>query len=307
MMRALNLLIFTTFYSFYAAAPATALSQRVAATYNFVWKGMLVSTAKTTAEISSEAYSLNAEVRMRGLAKLFAGSGKTTFSANGRVGVDGNIQPQEYSSNGKWKGHAYRERLTYDLDGNLSAVVQDWPEKWKKENAREPVPEAMQNGYDPASMFVALMSKRFLFQSTASEAHPAVYKVFDGDTVVSWSVNCANAPVWLEKTKHSTGGQAHECVFSRELLAGQRIFPVNHKAKKSRPVSKRRKGRGRKASAKPYDGPLTIWIRQLENSEIWMPVQALLPSEKGTVKMYLKELTFVAPEAQQIAMNASSR
>jgi len=306
MMRACNPLIFTMLY-FSFAAPVAAISHRIEATYNFVWNGMLVSTAETTAEIDSNSYSLNAEMRMRGLAKLFVGSDKTNFSATGLVGLNGDIRPQKYSSNGKWKGHAYRESLTYDLDGNLSGVVKDWPEKWQKENAREPVPEALQNGYDPASMFVALMRRQFPLGSMSSTAQSAVYRVFDGDTVVSWSVKCATAPVWLEKTKHATGGEAHECVFSKELLAGERIMPANHKAKKPSAMPKRRKTRGRKARRKAYDGPLKVWMRPVKNSEFWVPVQALVPSEKGAVQMYLAQMALVTFKPEHMAINSSLR
>lgn len=306
MMHARNSLM-STMLCFILAAPAAAFSQRIEATYNFVWKGILVSTAETTAEISNDAYSLNAEMRMRGLAKLIAGSDKTSFSATGLVGQDGDIQPQEYNSNGNWKGHAYRESLTYDVEGNLSAMVKDWPEKWQKENAREPVPQALQNGYDPASMFVALMRRQLPVGSVAVDSKPAVYRVFDGDTVVSWSVNCANTPVWLKKTKHSAGGQAHECIFSKELLAGELILPVNHKVKKHGPSQKRRTVRGRRASKNPYDGPLKVWMRPLKNSEFWVPVQALVPSEKGAVKMYLKKLAMVVSGTARLAVNSSSR
>jgi len=306
MMHARNPLMFTTL-CFILTAPAAAFSQRIEATYNFVWKGMLVSTAETTAEIGDDAYSLNAEVRMRGLAKLFAGSDKTSFSASGLVGQNGDIRPQEYNSNGNWKGHAYTESLTYDVEGNLSAIVKDWPEKWQKENAREPVPQALQNGYDPASMFVALMRRQLPIGSMAVNSKPAVYRVFDGDTVVSWSVNCANTPVRLKKTRHSAGGQAHECVFSKELLAGELILPVSHKVKKQGSSQKRRTARGRRAGNKAYSGPLKVWMRPLKNSEFWVPVQALVPSEKGAVKMYLKKLAMVVSDTDRLAMNTSSR
>jgi len=306
MTRPLNVLVFSVI-CFVVAVPASALSQRIEATYDIIWKGMLVSTAETSAELSSGSYSLSAEMRMRGLAKLFVGGDKTTFSARGLVGSDGDLQPQEYRSQGKWKGHAYQESLTYNPDGKLAGLVKDWPEKWQQENARVPVPEALQNGYDPASMFVALMRRQFPANAGTAVFEPAVYKVFDGDTVVNWSVKCAAAPVTLKKTKHSMGGEAHECVFSRELLAGHRIAAPGQKAKKQDRPRKRRSGRGRSVRAKSYDGPMKVWMGRVQNTEYWLPVKAFVPSEKGTVQMYLKDLESFASAPERLALNRSSR
>jgi len=266
---------------------ASASTQRIEATYDFVWKGMLVSTAETVAQLDEEAYSLDVEMRMRGLAKLFVGGGKTTFSARGFVGADGSIQPQEYKSSGKWRGNRYRESLRYDSTGKFIGFEKDWPEKWRAQNRRAPVPAALQSGHDPASVLLALMRQPIPVVSAESNEGSAVYKVFDGDTVIDWSMTCAVTPVIMDETKYSdTLGKAHECQLHQTLVAGQRILTEKQKAKKARRLKKKRK----KQKGNVDDGPLIVWMQAIENGSYWLPVRASVPSEKGIVKVYLTAL-----------------
>jgi len=292
------------------ASAGKASTQRIEATYNFVWKNMLVSTAETTTEINENSYKLHAEMRMRGLAKLFMGGGKTLFSAHGFMAPDGSLQPQEYRSSGKWKGKPYHESLSYDQSGNLTGLVKDWPIKWREENRREPVPAALQTGHDPASLLVALIRQPLPIALHARDNEPFVFQVFDGDTVVSWSINCAALPVLLKKSKHSkTFGEAHECTLVQHLVAGQRILTAKQKAKEDKRLKKKhavKSSRKRKAQYQ-YDGPLKVWMQPMGDSAYWIPVRALVPSKKGTVRVYLKDMAMAGIKQAGSTIGAMSR
>lgn len=285
--------------SLMVVSPAFANTHRIEATYNFVWKGMLVSTADTIAEVSDATYSLDVEMRMRGLARLFVGGGKTTFAADGMIGADGSLQPQNYESRGKWKGNPYRESLTYDSQGNLTSIVKDWPEKWQQENKREPVPSALRGGHDPASLLMALIRRPLSVSEPAGGVGPASFQVFDGDTVTNWQIECGDTPVRIKRSKHAeTSGEAHECTINQTLLAGERILTEKQKAKAAKQAKRRAAKAKRKGKKKAYEGPMKIWMQPVADGAYWLPIRALVPSEKGAVRVYLKQLALndVRPE-----------
>jgi len=289
--------------------PSQSSPQRIEATYNFVWKGMLVSTAETVAEMDEASYSLDVEMRMRGLAKLFVGGGKTIFSAHGLVGEDGSIQPRWYQSSGKWKGNPYKESLTYDAQGNLTGFVKDWPEKWREENRRKPVPSALQNGHDPASLLVALIRHPLPISTLARGAASSSFQVFDGDTVINWRVGCKDTPVIVKKSRHSDAtGEAYECTLKSQLIAGERILTPKQKAKEEKKQRKAaRKRKSKRKSKKQYDGPVKVWMQKVASGAYWLPVRALVPSKKGTVRVYLKELALNEMPAASSVSNTASR
>jgi len=268
-------------------------ADRIEASFNFVWRGMLVSTADTITEVSDNAYSLEVEMRMRGLAKMIMGGDKTIYSAHGIVDGDGKLAPREYSTSGVWKGNPYRESLTYDADGNLSKFVNEWPAKWRAKNKREAVPVVLQNGHDPASLLVALIRRPVSFAAGTLGQVPVHFQVFDGSTVIDWKIQCDDQGVKLKKTRYSTPvAVAHACIVEQEILAGQRILSVAEKAseeKRSRNTGNKRVKAGRKTKAPDYAGPLKVWMRPVADGAYWLPVKALVPSEKGLVRVYMKK------------------
>ena len=291
-----------------ATSPSQASHQRIEATYDFVWKGMLVSTAETVAEMDEASYSLDVEMRMRGLAKLFVGGGKTIFSAQGLVGEDGSIQPQRYQSSGKWKGNPYKESLTYDAQGNLTGFVKDWPKKWREENRRKPVPSALQNGHDPASLLIALIRHPLPISPLVGGGDLPSFQVFDGDTVINWSINCKDTPVMVKKSRRSSAtGEAHECTLKQQLIAGERIFTPKQQAREEKKRRKARKRKGKRKGKKQYDGPVKVWMQKVASGVYWLPVRALVPSEKGVVRVYLKELALNEMSAASSVSDTVSR
>jgi len=308
-MKYLRILPFCVSLFLLVGAPATANTQRIEATYDFVWNGMLVSTAETVTELGEYAYSLTAEMRMRGMAKLFVGGGKTIFSASGRVGKDGVLHPREYENTGNWKGNPYRESIRYDGTGNLENLVNEWPQAWRDKNPREEVPAGLQSGHDPAALLVELMRHPLALENRTENAAPFVFKVFDGDTVVNWSIDCSATPVFLEKSKHSAkSASAHECSLSQHLIAGQRILTEKQKSNAKKKKRTRRPVKGRRRQKKTYDGPLKVWMQPVVGaSHYWMPVQALVPSPKGIVHVYLKNLVMAEANSFKDAKQITSR
>ncbi len=268
----------------FVGSAETLAAERLEATYDFIWKGLLVSTVEARADLAPETYDLEIDFRMRGLAKLFA-NGRSELRSSGMV-VDGDILPREYVSAGHWEGEDYTRTLRFAPDGMLKEIEQDWPEKWEKKYPREEVPADLRRGPDPASLAIALLRARI---TEAQATEPFAIQVFDGSTVFEWQVRCSAEPVEIEASRHTDfSGPAHECVIGGELVAGKRILTEKEKKK----LEKEREKRRRKAEKKGEDEetPPKFWVMTQGEGGYLLPVRAEMQTDMGRVHMYLKEL-----------------
>lgn len=265
---------------------STYAGQRLDAEYGFYWKGILVASAETATLVTDDIYDLSLNFRMRGIAKLFA-NGRSAVSARGRLSADGLPIPTRYTSDGRWDGEDYAQTMIFDESGALAEQQLDWPEKWLEEFKREPVPEEMQVGPDPASMIIQLITTPV---TMAADGSPIVARTFDGDSVLEWQVSCLPDAVILEESgKSPFAGKAYECGFSAELLAGKRILTEKQKKKEEK---RRKKEEKRRAEGKEdEDLPPKIWVQPVADGKYFLPVRAEVSSGMGRVVMYLKDLT----------------
>lgn len=267
---------------------ATA-AEKLDAEYKFYWKGLLVSSAETQLTKTAETYDFALDFRMRGVAKLFA-NGRSAAKVSGRLD-GGNAMPFQYETEGRWDGDDYAQTMTFGADGSLIDQKLDWPEEWIEDNKREPVPEDMQRGPDPASLVVKLISTP-LEQTT--DDTPFTVRSFDGDSVFEYGITCQPEPVVLEESSHSPySGEAYECGFDGELLAGKRILTEKQKkkAEKRRKKAEKKRLRAEKRGKKTdEDTPPKLWVQSFENGAYLLPVRAELTTGMGKVRMYLSSL-----------------
>ncbi|NVJ97200.1 MAG: DUF3108 domain-containing protein [Alphaproteobacteria bacterium] len=267
--------------------PSVAASETVDASYEFRWKGIRVSSAEARATVAEERYDFSLNFRMRGIAKLFA-NGRSEVTARGRLGPDGMTIPEYYNSNGRWDGKDYDRTLTFDANGNLVEMEQDWPEKWLEEYKREPVPADLQRGPDPASLAVALMQARVPDVATAEGVK---VQVFDGDSVFEYGMKCSAETTVLEESKHSVfSGPAHECFFEGKLVAGKRILTEKQLKKQEKERAKAEKRR-KKGEEEKEEEPPRFWLAEQGEAGYLVPVRADMPTDMGRVLMYLKDFT----------------
>lgn len=282
-------------------APSAFAAEKLTATYKFYWNGILVSQADTSATISDEAYDFAMDFRMRGIAKMFA-NGRSSAHVAGAL-QDGSPMPTLYENSGKWDGKEFAQTMTFDTSGGLVEQTLDWPEKWLEEFKREPVPDDMKIGPDPASLVIELI--RLPMDQVTSE-EPVVIRAFDGDSVFDWSVSCAAETTDLEESgKSPFYGAAHECGFGGELIAGKRILTEKQKKKAEK---RRKKEEKRRAKGKEVDEPKPpkIWVQSFDNGGYVLPVRAEVSTGMGRVVMYLTDLTFdgaVIPNGDVIAVS----
>lgn len=265
-------------------ASGSSAADKIDASYKFYWKGLLVSQVETSAVIDDENYDLSIDFRMRGVAKLFA-NGRSAARVIGRM--DGGAPvPAVFEADGRWDGDDYAQIMRFDPSGLLVEQELDWPEEWLEDNKREPVPEDMRRGPDPASLVVKLISTPL---ERAINAGPMVERTFDGDTVFDYDISCLPDPVILEKSgKSPFSGEAYECSFGGTLVAGKRI--LNEKQQKK--ADKRRRKVEKKKAKGTYEEPTPpkLWVQVFEDGAYVIPVRAEVSSDMGRVQMYLSAL-----------------
>lgn len=267
------------------ASQSAAAAEQLDAAYKFYWKGLLVSSAETQLTKTDGTYDFALDFRMRGMAKLFA-NGHTATRVSGRLDGEDPL-PVRYNESGRWDGKDYSQLMTFDDQGSLVEQKLDWPEKWSKDNKREPVPEDMQRGPDPASLVVKLIRTPL---ARATNGTPFTVRSFDGDSVFEYGITCQAEPVVLEESSHSPySGEAYECGFGGELLAGKRILTEKQKKKAEK---RRLKAEKRRAKGKEDDDiPPKLWVQSFEDGAYLLPVRAEVSTRMGKVVMYLSSLT----------------
>lgn len=283
-----------------AAAPASLADEQLEAEYKFYWKGLLVSSAETQLKMTDETYDFALNFRMRGIAKLFA-NGRSKARVSGRLDDD-SVMPLIYETDGRWDGEDFAKTMTFDREGALIDQKLDWPEKWLTEFKREPVPDNLKRGPDPASLVVKLIGIP-LAQTTGDT--PYRVRSFDGDSVFEYGITCQPEPVVLEKSSHSPySGEAYECGFDGKLVAGKRILTEKQKKKAEK---RRRKAEKRRAKGKEDpEKPPKLWVQAFEDGTYLLPVRAEVSTDMGKVRMYLSTLNVIDPRFDAAADSVSS-
>lgn len=282
-------------------AQGVAAADKINATYKFYWNGLLVSEANTAATIADQAYDFSLDFRMRGVAKLFA-NGRSSARVEGAI-QDGAPVPALYKNYGRWDGKDYAQTMTFDANGSLLENKLDWPEKWLEEFKREPIPEDLQVGPDPASIVIALIQRSL---SDVTGDNPYVVRSFDGDSVFDWDVSCSAESVELEPSgKSPFAGEAYECGFGGTLVAGERILTEKQKKKAEK---RRRKEEKRRAKGKEVDEPKPpkIWVQSFDDGAYLLPVRAEVSTGMGRVTMYLSDFSLdAAPAVSQASLTGT--
>ena len=276
-----------------AAAGAAQAADRVEATYNFVWNGLVVFTADAVVDMTPSSYKIQMDIRTRGIMRLFS-RGNGSLTSEGLRRADGSFMAQRFVSEGRWDGDNYRSLISFDNDGRVVKWERDWPDEWLEDIEREPVPEDMKKGPDALSLAMMLFADALPLNDPEAVVGA---DVFDGDEVTEIGLKCSESDEDIKKSRHSPFiGAARKCWFSAQTIAGKVIETEKLKAKRDKEQEKSRR-RAEKYRSKPKaddddgDEPgLPIWFMPISDVGHSLPVYAKIKSGWGTVRMYLKEL-----------------
>ena len=221
-----NIFIFLILTLFCTVASKAA---EIKATYDFVWGGMTLATSETRLTQDQTTYSAEIETRTRGILKLFS-PGRGTVRVDGSM-LDRSMQPQTYTSFGRWDGKNYTRTVTFGADGRMTDLSQDWPEKWTRDFTREDVPEDMRVGPDPMTAILSILT------GTTNKApqEPYVMRMFEGQEVNEVTFQCAQNQEDLKKVKKSAyAGAADRCGIDVTTLAGHVIETEKQRKKREK-------------------------------------------------------------------------
>lgn len=278
---------------------AAHAADRVEATYNFIWNGLVVFTAEAVVEKEVTSYAVQMDVRTRGLMRLFS-KGQGHMVAEGDLGPDGRYTARRFLSEGRWSGDDYRKEIFFSEDGKFSHWTRDWPEEWLEDIEREPVPDEMQQGPDGLSTVMSLMLGNSVFDNVQE---PLKHRVFEGDHVTEVGIICSAEDGSIKESRHSPlFGPARKCWFDAKTVAGEVIETEKLREKRLREEEKARKKaeryRKRQQKDDEEDDPetendpdgLPVWFQEIKELGYALPVRASFNTGWGKVRMYLKEL-----------------
>lgn len=281
------------------ASAGVSAAERIEATYNFIWNGLVVFTAETVVERDTVSYAVQMDVRTRGLMRLFS-KGQGHMVAEGTLGPDGSYTARRFLSEGRWSGDDYRKEIFFLEDGSFSHWERDWPEEWLEDIEREPVPEDMMRGPDGLSTVMAFMLGQSVLENVEE---PLKHRVFEGDHVTEVGIICAVDDGSIKESRHSPmSGAARKCWFDSKTIAGEVIETEKLKEKRLREEEKARKKAERYRKRHQNDDDeddeegendpdgLPIWFQEVKELGFALPVRAGFNTGWGKVRMYLKEL-----------------
>jgi hypothetical protein len=232
----------------FLALPGAAASAQdgMTAVYAFTWAGLDVGRFEVELEASGSGYRAGWVAGTAGMVgTLFPFVSEGT--AAGRREGD-RFLPTHFDGRSEWRDGGSQWRVAFAPDGR--AVDVEVPAEDLAD--REPVPEALQVGPDPASLALAAISR----------AAPGVRldgQSFDGRRAVHLELACAE------------GNAAPElaCTISSRLIAGA-----------SRGWRERTRG-------EPPREPVRVWLRTGVHGDGFWPVRLEAPSRFGTVEARL--------------------
>ena len=233
---------------------ATA-AETTSATFAVSWAGLDVGLVKLELVADAAAYRLSWQGRTTGwFATLFPF--ESDGSAAGQV-QGASFRPESYDGRSAWRDGDARWRVAFAPDGRV-ARLEVPPEDL---TTREPVPETLRVGPDPASLAL----------SAVRQAEPGLRvaaRSFDGRRAFAYELACA------EQVDLASGAELACSVFAR-LLAG----------------ASRRWGSGSGAAERE---PALIWLRRAGDGRFW-PVRLEVSSRFGAVTARL--LAWESPPA----------
>jgi hypothetical protein len=240
------------------AGIATAADSATTATYLFSWAGMDVGELRVEIVETGGAYRATWSGRTIGLVgALFPFTSAGT--ADGHR-VDGRYQAGTYDAHSAWRDGGTASRVMFGPDGR--AIEIEVPPADLTD--REPVPEALRRGPDPASLaLLAITSARPGAGLTATS--------FDGKRAVAFVLACQSG---AEVTEAGL-----TCTIRSRLLAG----------------AARRWGDQQRQAAEPR--PVQVWLQRSGPVHVFWPARVEAPSRFGTIEVRLSCLTQHEPDA----------
>jgi hypothetical protein len=218
----------------------------VTAVYAFSWAGVDVGRFEVALEASGTGYRAAWEVGTAGImGTLFPFVSEGT--AEGRREGD-RFLPSRFDGRSEWRDGGSQWRVAFAPDGR-AVTVEVPPEDMAD---REPVPEALRVGPDPASLALAAISR--VAPGVRLDGHS-----FDGRRAVRLQLACADENAAPELA----------CTVSSQLLAG-----ATH-------------GWRERMSGEPSREPVRVWLRTGVHGDGFWPVRLEAPSRFGTVEARL--------------------
>ncbi|GHF18750.1 hypothetical protein GCM10017044_11610 [Kordiimonas sediminis] len=285
-----------------SSAIVPAKSQKVTAVYDFVWNGFLIGTSDTVIDLADEKYVIDFKFRTRGVMKIFS-SGRSQVTSYGKFLAPGEVLPKEFSSSGRWSGDDFARSVFYDDQGRAVGSQLDWPQEWLDDFKNEDVPVDMQQGADPLSVMLPVLTQPL---PVTDKKDPAQHRFYTGRSVLDLLMACDGEADDLKKVRRSEHfGPAKLCRFNFKMIAGFPIETEEEKRKREKREAKERaraerdakKGKTRKDE--DDDDFIQVWFQDDASVPgLNLPVRGEFALDMGTVKMYLRELKGTAPVTQ---------
>lgn len=164
-------------------------AERTSMTYDIHLGGMNVAQANMILSLDKGEYTMDSDVRTRGLAATLTGYSTTARSVGSLMVRDGTARPRTHISNSTWRGKDRSVDIAYGpIDSPPRIAVSPEP----VEDEREPVPEAARAGtVDPMSGALILMLNAATQATTNADTDtPSALPVpiFDGRRLYSLAV-----------------------------------------------------------------------------------------------------------------------
>ncbi|MEM6682060.1 MAG: DUF3108 domain-containing protein [Pseudomonadota bacterium] len=262
---ALTIAILLPFHAFSAEPPLPSPENgTLTARYNVHWGLLRIADIAVTWKTSDEDYSIALYTRTRGLLRAIF-KAEAALSASGSV-ENAALTPRTFITDSSFNKKIFGREMRFDNDGRARIIREIKPEDFKFE--REPVPNSLQYGPDPMTVFLDFMLLPGTVPGTRS---------FDGVQVVETRLQCNLETEALSKTRRSIfHGQAQRCNVTGDVIAGDVVLDDTND------VADDVDGR---------DFETLIWFARTLDQSLRIPVRVKAASNRGTLKIYLTEIT----------------
>lgn len=216
-----------------------AAAESMTAVYAFSWAGVDVGTLEVLLEAEQGGYRASWEAGTAGLVGAMFPF-RSQGSAIGRRDGD-RFLPMSFDGRSSWRDGGSQWRVAFAADGRATQIEVPAEDR----AGREPVPQALQIGPDPASLALSAIAR-------AAPGARLDGQSFDGRRAVRLELACAEAQPSAELP----------CTISGHLLAGGSHDRPRHESERQ---------------------PWRVWLREGVHGDGFWPVRLEAPSRFGTV------------------------
>lgn len=234
----------------------------ISARYSVHWGLLRLAELDLRWTLRKDDYTVDMDARTRGIIRAVF-KAESSLTASGAREKDA-LRPARFSTQSQFNSKAFARDMAFTTSGNATITRAVKPEDFEIE--REPIPAELQKGPDPLSAFLMTLLAPSDMQGQRS---------YDGVQVLESNLECGDTPEALKKTKRSVFyGMAQQCALMGDVIAGDIIEEDD---------SDKEEVDGR-------DFQTALWFARTADEVLRLPVRVIAQSERGTLKIYLREV-----------------